>query len=177
MSKKTANQKKNVLFEYKYSVDSVLDSFVILCLFVVGIIFVIVGTVKGLIGIEVAIGSTPIFVIGLIIIVVSPKDNERFIVYEDKIEVRCPYGIKNTVYFDKVSFVEETQLVVGKTHKTFYIFVDDRPSKRKRFNECFNNKKYCVRIEKTEQLSNFVINVLKLEVRYVSRFGGSNFLK
>ena len=49
---------------------------------------------------------------------------EWYCIYDDRIEVRCPFGKKNVVYYNNVLFVEEVEISLtarGKD-KPFYIF-------------------------------------------------------
>ena len=74
---------------------------------------------------------------------------------------------KNTVYFKDVLYVEELKISVAR-YKTrlFYIFYDGRRNNRSLFdiNSCYNKKKFNFRIYKTEQLEDYITNVLKLEI-------------
>ena len=93
---------------------------------------------------------------------------EWFYIYSDRIEVRYIFGKKNIVYFDKVSFVEETtiNLTSRGMKKEFYIFNDGRKNNNSYFdlNSCYNKKKFNLRIYKTEMLEAFISNSIGLNI-------------
>ena len=103
-----------------------------------------------------------------IIILLGLNNLEWFHIYEDRIEARCVFGIKNIVYFKNVLLVEELKinLTARGTPKDFYIFNDGRKNNNSLFdlNSCYNNKKLNLSIYKTAEIENFVNNILKLEV-------------
>ena len=93
---------------------------------------------------------------------------EWYCIYDDHIEVRNIYGKKNSVFFNNVSSVEEIEIILitrGKK-KTFYIFNDGRKNNGNIFdvNSCYNNKKFNLKIYKTNKLENYIINTLKFKV-------------
>ena len=98
---------------------------------------------------------------------------EWFRVYEDRIEARTIYGIKNKVYMGAVQFVEESQinLTVKGISRTFYIFHDGRKSAKdflgitNHIQSCYNKKKYNFRMRKTQELEDYIKNTLHLEIR------------
>ena len=106
--------------------------------------------------------------IWLLMLLIGFKNIERFCIYDDHIDVRTIYGIKNSVYYDNVSFVEEVgiSLTARGTKKTFYIFNDGRKNNRNAFdlNSCYNKKRYNLRIYKTKELESFIKNTLKIVV-------------
>lgn len=94
---------------------------------------------------------------------------EWYYVYEDHIEVRTIYGIKNIVYYSNVLFVEEKVIYLtmhGYLQETFYIFNDGRKKDRKTFGigRYYNRKKYNLRIYKTKELENYIVNTLKIKI-------------
>lgn len=109
-----------------------------------------------------------VFPILIILILLGLKNLEWFHIYEDKIEARCLFGIKNIVYFKDVLFVQELKINLTSrgTPKYFLVFNDGRKNNDSFFdlNSCYNKKKYNFRIYKTPEIENYVINVLKLKV-------------
>ena len=107
----------------------------------------------------------PIF---LLLVLMGLSNLERYYIYDDHIEVRNIYGKKNSVFFKNVSFVEEVKinLMTNGMPKTFYIFNDGRKNNENKFdiNSCYNRKKINLRIYKTEELENYVTNILKLNI-------------
>ena len=93
---------------------------------------------------------------------------EWYCIYDDHIEVRNIYGKKNSVFFNNVSSVEEIEIILITRGKkiTFYIFNDGRKNNGNIFdvNSCYNNKKFNLRIYKTNKLENYIINTLKFKV-------------
>ena len=69
----------------------------------------------------------PLFVAALLI---SVHQLEWFSVYHDRIGVRNIFGLKNTVFYENVQFVEEREIPLTSrgTYKTFYVFYDGRLS-------------------------------------------------
>lgn len=104
----------------------------------------------------------------LLIIFIGINNLEWYYIYNDCIESRNLYGIKNTVFFENVSFVEEIKLnlTTRGMEKEFYIFNDGRMNNNNIFdsNSCYNNKKFNFRIYKTEELEKYIINILKIKV-------------
>lgn len=64
----------------------------------------------------------------LLIIFIGINNLEWYYIYNDHIEARNLYGIKNTVFYDNVSFIEEVKinLTTRGMKKEFYIFNDGR---------------------------------------------------
>ena len=93
---------------------------------------------------------------------------EWYCIYDDHIEVRNIYGKKNSVFFNNVSSVEEIEinLITRGMEKTFYIFNDGRKNNGNILdvNSCYNNKKFNLKIYKTNKLENYIINTLKFKV-------------
>lgn len=109
----------------------------------------------------------PIYITMLLIGVINL---EWFCVYEDRIEVKCLFGTKNTVYYNKVLFVEEIKICLTSRgmEKTFYIFNDGRRNNNIiNVNSCYNNKRWNLRIYKTPKLESYIINTLNLQVKSV----------
>ena len=83
-------------------------------------------------------------------------------VYDDKIETRCIYGIKNIVFYDKILFIEEALIPITTRggHTRFYILNDGRKNNNSFFdiNSCYNRKKFNLRIYKTPELEEFIKN-------------------
>ena len=105
-----------------------------------------------------------LFPILIIILLIGFKNLEWYIVYNNKIEVRNIYGIKNIVFYDSVLFIEELEinLTTRGMNKKFYIFNDGRKNNNSIFNinSCYNNKKFNLRIYKTKELENYINNNL-----------------
>ena len=61
--------------------------------------------------------------IWLLMLLIGFKNIEWFCIYDDHIDVRTIYGIKNSVYYDNVSFVEEVGISLTargtKKHSTY----------------------------------------------------------
>lgn len=100
----------------------------------------------------------------IIILLIGFKNLEWYYVYNNKIEVRTIYGIKNIVFYDNVLFIEELEinLTTRGMKKNFYIFNDGRKNNNNIFNinSCYNNKKFNLRIYKTKELENYINNNL-----------------
>ena len=94
---------------------------------------------------------------------------EQYRVYEDRIEVICPLGKKNTVLFKEVKSIKEIEisLTTRSTNKTFFIFNDGRKDTKSPIspNSCYNSKKYNLRIYKTKELESFITNKLRIEIQ------------
>ena len=88
------------------------------------------------------------------------RNLEWYFIYNNRIEAKCLFGIKNTVYFENVSFVEEIDISLAAHGmiKKFYIFNDGRKNNNSflGLNSCYNNKKFNLRIYKTQRLEDFV---------------------
>ena len=104
----------------------------------------------------------------ILMILIGFKYLEWYCIYDDHIEVRNIYGKKNSVFFNNVSSVEkiEINLTARGMKKTFYIFNDGRKNNSNIFNinSCYNNKKFNLRIYKTDELENYIVNTLKHKV-------------
>lgn len=94
---------------------------------------------------------------------------EWFYIYEDRIEARSVFGIRNVVYFCDVIMIQEKFLGV-KVSFSYYFFKDNRKTHKEEGQKCkftetekgspnaFNTKKYCLRIHKTPRLEEFINN-------------------
>ena len=104
----------------------------------------------------------------ILMILIGFKYLEWYCIYDDHIEVRNIYGKKNSVFFNNVSSVEEIEinLTTRGMKKVFYIFNDGRKNNGNIFdvNSCYNNKKFNLKIYKTNKLENYIINTLKFKV-------------
>ena len=104
----------------------------------------------------------------ILTILIGFKYLEWYCIYDDHIEVRNIYGKKNSVFFNNVSSVEEIEinLTTRGMKKVFYIFNDGRKNNGNIFdvNSCYNNKKFNLKIYKTEKLENYIKNILKFKV-------------
>ena len=93
---------------------------------------------------------------------------EWFHIYEDKIEARCIFGIKNIVYFKDVLFVQELKINLTSrgTPKQFLILNDGRKNNDSLFdlNSCYNKRHYNLRIYKTPEIEIFLTNYLSLKI-------------
>ena len=93
---------------------------------------------------------------------------EWFYIFSDRIEVRCPYGLKNKVYFKNIVLIEEVSINLTSRgmKKQFYIINDGRKNNSNFFNinSCYNKKKFNLRIYKTEQLKKYIEKTLLLEI-------------
>lgn len=104
----------------------------------------------------------------ILTILIGFKYLEWYCIYDDHIEVRNIYGKKNSVFFNDVSSVEEIEinLTTRGMKKVFYIFNDGRKNNGNIFdvNSCYNNKKFNLKIYKTNKLESYIINTLKYKV-------------
>ncbi len=104
----------------------------------------------------------------ILMVLIGFKYLEWYYIYDDHIEVRNIYGKKNSVFFNNVSSVEEIEinLTTRGMKKIFYIFNDGRKNNDNIFdvNSCYNNKKFNLKIYKTNKLENYIINTLKFKV-------------
>lgn len=100
----------------------------------------------------------------IIILLIGFKNLEWYYVYNNKIEVRTIYGIKNIVFYNNVLFIEELEINLSTRgmKKIFYVFNDGRKNNNNIFNinSCYNNKKLNLRIYKTIELENYINNNL-----------------
>ena len=91
------------------------------------------------------------------------KNLEWYCIFNDRIEVRCPFGKKNVVYYNNILFVEEVgiSLTTRGEDKPFYVFNDGRKNNGNIFNvnSCYNKRKYNVRIYKTSMLENYIMGM------------------
>lgn len=119
---------------------------------------------------ELLLFSSSIIFIPILIsmILIGFKYLEWYCIYDDHNEVRNIYGKKNSVFFNNVSSVEEIEinLITRGMKKVFYIFNDGRKNNGNIFNinSCYNNKKFNLKIYKTNKLENYIINTLKFKV-------------
>ncbi len=92
----------------------------------------------------------------LFVIAISLACFEWFHVYEDRIEVRSCFGLRNVVYFKDVNKVYD--IYTTDSQKGYYIFEDGRNncSDFQELRVFSNTKKYRVRIYKTKQLIQFI---------------------
>lgn len=85
---------------------------------------------------------------------------EWFLIFEDRIEARGIFGIKNTVYFSKVLYIEELGIsyIKNSPKRPFYMFNDGRKNNNSFLgvNNWYNKKKFNLRIPITDELENFV---------------------
>ncbi len=95
-----------------------------------------------------------------LMIVIGLRNLEWFNIYEDRIEARCLFGIKNIVYYDNVIFIEEVKINLTSRgmEKQFYIFNDGRKNNGNYLdnNSCYNKKKFNFRIYKNTKLDEFI---------------------
>lgn len=133
----------------------------------------------GLTGLITEVASVPLmFLVTFLIIIILPillliifigiNNLEWYYIYNDHIEARNLYGIKNTVFYDNVSFIEEVKinLTTRGMKKEFYIFNDGRKNNNNIFdnNSCYNTKKLNFRIYKTKELEKYIVNILKFNI-------------
>ena len=100
-------------------------------------------------------------------LLIQLRDMEWYCIYKDRIEARNVFGLRNTVYFKQVSFVEETDIMISMGGpKTFYIFNDGRKNTRNLFGiyPFYNNKKINLRIYKTKEIEKFIKNTLRIKI-------------
>ncbi len=81
---------------------------------------------------------------------------EWFLIYEDRIECRCLFYVKNVVYFQNVISIENKiiNLTARGMEKEFFILQDGRKNTSNILGRmsCYNRKKYSFRIYKTKEL-------------------------
>lgn len=96
------------------------------------------------------------------------RNLEWYYIYNDKIEARNIFGIKNIIHYKDVLFVEERtiNLTSRGMKKQFYIFNDGRNNNNNIFNldSCYNKKKFNFKIYKTPKMEEYIINTLNLQV-------------
>ena len=109
----------------------------------------------------------PIFLIALLL---SLSQLEWYLVYSDRIEVKGIFSIKNTVYFEKVLFVERTEIPLTNRgmHTPFFIFNDGRKNNGNILdsNSCYNRKKYNLRIYITPELEEYITKTLHIRIQH-----------
>ena len=119
---------------------------------------------------KLAIMFLSIFILPILILLIlfGLNNLEWFHIYEDKIEARCIFGIKNIVYFKDVLFVQELKINLTSrgTPKQFLILPDGRKNNDSLFdlNSCYNKRHYNLRIYKTPEIENFLTNYLSLKI-------------
>ena len=100
-------------------------------------------------------------------LLIQLRDMEWYCIYKDRIEARNVFGLRNTVYYKEVSFVEEVDISVsiGK-QKTYYIFNDGRKNTRNLLGiyPFYNNKKINLRIYKTKKLESYIKKNLRFKI-------------
>ena len=160
--------RQNVLKEEK---NRLLSSIIAVLIFPIAVL--IINIIKFEDSLKLSIMFSLIFILPILILMIplillGLNNLEWFHIYEDKIEARCIFGVKNVVYFKDVLFVQELKinLTARGTPKDFLIFNDGRKNNDSFFdlNSCYNKKKCNFRIYKTPEIENYVINVLKLKV-------------
>ncbi len=108
----------------------------------------------------------PIF---LLMNILGIRNLEWFNIYEDRIESRCLFGIKNIVYYDNVIFIEEVKISLTSRgmSKLFYIFNDGRKNNNNYLenNSCYNKKKFNFRIYVNAKLKEFIETKLKEKLK------------
>ena len=94
---------------------------------------------------------------------------EWFWVYEDRIEAHGVWGCKNTVFYKDVEYVEERMLPLNiRDHVMLhYIFHDGRKNSGGILEHISspNKRKYTLRIYRTPELEDYILNTLHLEIR------------
>ena len=107
--------------------------------------------------------------LGMICLALLLDTQERFYIYEDRIEVKSILRRKNVVYYREVEYIEETEILMTTRGmpKKFYVFHDGRRNNEDLLdsNSCYNKKKYNLRIYKTQELEDYITKILCIEVR------------
>ena len=133
-------------------------------LFVVSVIGIVQGEIQSVLMV-LLIFFAPLFGISVL---GGLTNLEWFNIYEDRIEARYIFGIKNIVYFDNVLDVQQVKinLTTRGMKKEFYILNDGRKNNKNfaNINSCYNKKKFNLRIYKTSELENF-INMKNLTIQ------------
>lgn len=115
--------------------------------------------VFGIISIPIAIVSIP----------AALSMPEWFYIYEDRIEARCIWGCKNKVMIHDVAAVEEVMLHINSYAQCpYYVFYDGRKMHKDGFegrSTFLNYKKYMLRIHKTPEVEDYILNTLHLEIQ------------
>ena len=108
----------------------------------------------------------PIFLLALLL---SLTQLEWFLIYTDRIEAKGILGVKNTVYWEDVLFVEKTKIPLTSRgmYKNFFIFHDGRKNNGNMFNSdsCYNKKKYNLRIYTTPELEEYITQTLQMNIK------------
>ena len=108
----------------------------------------------------------PIFLIALLL---SLGQLEWYLIYSARIEVKGLFSIKNTVYFEKVLFVERTEIPLTNRgmHIPFFIFNDGRKNNGNilNSNSCYNRKQYNLRTYITPELEEYITKALHIKVQ------------
>ncbi len=99
---------------------------------------------------------------------------EWYCLYDDRIEAKGILGIKNTVYYNDVIYVEEVEIPLTSrgTYRTFFLFQDGRKNNGNVFNSnsCYNRKKYTFRIYKTPDLEAYIVDTLHFPIKKDRKF-------
>ena len=156
--------KQNVLKE-----EIIKLGIVILCVCIPWIVIMIMGFMENdesnLLILMLLIILLPIL---LLILLIGLKNLEWFNIYDDRIDVRNIYGVKNSVSYDKIICVKEVKinLTTRGMVKVFYIFDDGRGDNHNAFNvnSCYNHRKLNLRIYKTKKLEDHIINTLQMSI-------------
>lgn len=124
--------------------------------FVVSVIGIVQGEIQSVLVFSL-IFLVPLF---SLILLFGLMNLEWFNIYEDRIEARYLFGIKNIVYFDNVLDVQQVKinLTTRGMEKEFYIFNDGIKNNKNfaNINSCYNKKKFNLRIYKTPELEKFI---------------------
>lgn len=99
-----------------------------------------------------------------IAILIQLRYLEWYIAYEDRIEVRNIYRIKNVVFVKDIKSVKEEKIAMTSrgTYRPFYIFDDGRKDGAFDCNSCYNNKKYNLRVYKTKKFEKYVCDRIEI---------------
>jgi hypothetical protein len=135
------------------------------CIFILILIIIDGAKVEDIIILSIL--SLPII---LLMLLLGVKELEWYHIFNDHVEVRNIFGIRNSVYYNNVNFIEEVNISLtskGEFKKTFYVFNDGRKNNHNilKINSCYNKKKYNLRIYKTPELEEFITNHLKIEIK------------
>ena len=105
----------------------------------------------------------------LLAVIFSLNQLEWYRIYSNRIEAIGIFGIKNTVFFSKVLYVEKTEIPLTDRGmiKSFFIFNDGRKNNDNILdtNSCYNRKKYNFRIYITPKLEEYISKTLGLEIK------------
>ena len=104
------------------------------------------------------------FPISLLALLLYLNQLEWYFIYSDRIEVKGLFSVKNTVYFEKVLFVERVEIPLTSRgmYRPFFIFNDGRKNNGNILdsNSCYNRKKYNLRTYITPELEVFITEIL-----------------